>query len=287
MPVATSHVPFPQPAARDANDLPRTAPPVPAELQVMWPKALLDAPVEVAAEAFARSLHGYAKRLDPEKAKRFTLSVDTPLYDAIDSILLAAYGGVHPKHRVTDYHEFFVRRIGRGERVIDLGCGVSMLAISIIQRAGGGGEGGNGGVEVTGVDWSEANLRLAAKLAREKGVAQKLHLVMGDICEMRVPGTFDVVVLSNVLEHVTDRPARLRRWVEWYQPKRVLIRVPAFDRDYRVPLKKELGIDWRCDQTHETEYTQEQVESEMREAGLKIRELIVRWCEYWVFAEPA
>jgi SAM-dependent methyltransferase len=244
----------------------------------MWPKQLLDAPIEIAAEAFARSLHGFAKRLDPEKAKRFTMAVDTPLYEAIDDIVVTAHGGVHPKHWVTDYHDFFVDRIKPGEHAIDLGCGVSMVALSIIQRSG---------AQVTGVDWSEHNLAMAAKLAREKGVEIKLHLIRGDIREVRAPGTFDAVVLSNVLEHVTDRPARLRRWAEWYRPKRVLIRIPAFDRDWRVPLKKSLGIDWRSDPTHETEYTQAQVEREMREASLRTRELIVRWGEYWVHAEPA
>ncbi len=248
------------------------------ELQVLWPRELLDAPPEVAAQAFARSLHGYAKRLDPEKAKRFLMAADTPITDAIDDSIVAAYGGVHPKHWVTDYHAFFSDRIAKGERVIDLGCGVSMVALSIIQRCG---------ATVTGVDWSEQNLAMAGKLAAARGVSDSLSLVRADICKTRVPGSFDAIVLSNVLEHITDRPQRLRQWAKWYNPKRVLIRVPAFDRDWRVPLKKELGLDWRCDPTHETEYTRPQVEQEMAEAGLKVREIITRWCEYWVDAEPA
>jgi 2-polyprenyl-3-methyl-5-hydroxy-6-metoxy-1,4-benzoquinol methylase len=250
----------------------------PPELQVMWPRELLNAPPEVAAQAFARSLHGYAKRLDPEKAKRFLMAADTPINDAIDDSIVNAYGGVHPKHWVTDYHGFFCDRISPGERVLDLGCGVSMVALSIIQRSK---------AAVTGVDWSDHNLAMAAKLAAGRGLSSSLTLVRGDICHTRVPGSFDTIVLSNVLEHITERPARLRQWAQWYHPKRILIRVPAFDRDWRVPLKKELGLDWRCDQTHETEYTRPQVEEEMRAANLTIREIIVRWSEYWVHAEPA
>ncbi len=249
----------------------------PPAMQVLWPRELLDASPEVAAQAFARSLHGYAKRLDPEKAKRFLMAADTPLNDAIDDSIVNAFGGVHPKHWVTDYHAFFSDRIARGLRVLDLGCGVSMVALSIIERCG---------ATVTGVDWSEHNLGMAAKLSVARGRADSLTLVSADICQTRVPGSFDVVVLSNVLEHITDRPKRLRQWTQWYNPSRILIRVPAFDRDWRVPLKKELGLDWRCDQTHETEYTRPQVEQEMSEAGLHIREIITRWSEYWVDTTP-
>ncbi len=153
-----------------------------------------------------------------------------------------------------------------------------MLALSIIQRSG---------ASVTGVDFSERNLALAATLASQRALSHALTLMLADICHTRVPGAFDTIVLSNVLEHITDRPARLRQWTRWYQPKRILIRVPAFDRDWRVPLKKELGLDWRSDQTHETEYTRAQVEEEMADAGLAIREIITRWSEYWVHTEPA
>ena len=249
----------------------------PAELQVVWPRDLLDAPPEVAARAFARALRAYTRRLDPEGAKRFAMHADTPLADAIDETVLDAFGGIHPKHRLTDYHTFFVDRMAPGERAIDLGCGIGMVALSIVQRSR---------ASVTGVDWSDHNLAIARTLAAERGAADKLTLINGDICETRAPGTFDAIILSNVLEHIADRPSRLRQWVAWYAPKRVLIRVPAFDRDWRVPLKKELGIDWRCDPTHETEYTRPQVEQEMRDAGLRIREVVTRWCEYWVHAEP-
>jgi len=40
---------------------------------VLWPRELLEASPEIAALAFAHSLHRYAKRLNPEKAKRFHL----------------------------------------------------------------------------------------------------------------------------------------------------------------------------------------------------------------------
>ena len=31
--------------------------------------------------------------------------------------------GIHPKHRLTNYHNFFIDRINDGEVVLDVGCG--------------------------------------------------------------------------------------------------------------------------------------------------------------------
>lgn len=90
-----------------------------------------------------------------------------------------------------------------------------------------------------------------------------------------------MVVLSNVLEHLPRRPAFLRQIQQLVKPSRILIRVPLFERDWRVPLKRELGVEWRLDQTHETEYTLESFAEEMAAAGLHITHQQVRWGEIW------
>ena len=136
------------------------------------------------------------------------------------------------------------------------------------------------------MDWSGTNLEKADQAAKESGSETRLAFTLGDITTDRVDGQFDVLVLSNVLEHLVDRPALLRKWVQWYQPRRVLIRVPAFDREWRAPWKKELGVDWRLDDTHETEYTHAQLTDELREGGLEITETVTRWGEYWVCTTP-
>jgi SAM-dependent methyltransferase len=69
-------------------------------------------------------------------------------------------------------------------------------------------------------------------------------------------------------------------------PSRVLIRVPLYDRDWRVPLKQELGIEWRLDPTHEIEYTLESFAQEMNEARLKIIHQEIHWGEIWAEAVP-
>jgi 2-polyprenyl-3-methyl-5-hydroxy-6-metoxy-1,4-benzoquinol methylase len=99
--------------------------------------------------------------------------------------------------------------------------------------------------------------------------------------------TFDVVILSNVLEHLPERAAFLRHVQESLQPARLLVRVPLFERDWRVPLKREVGVEWRLDPTHQTEYTQESFAEEISAAGLEIAHQEVRWGELWAELRPA
>jgi hypothetical protein len=67
---------------------------------------------------------------------------------------------------------------------------------------------------------------------------------------------------------------------------RFLIRVPLFERDWRVPVKQELGVEWRLDPTHETEYTQESFAEEMKQARLTVTHQEIRWGEIWAEARP-
>ena len=46
-----------------------------------------------------------------------------------------AFGnGIHPKHRLTDYHDFFVENIEDKETVIDVGCGYGAVARTIAKN---------------------------------------------------------------------------------------------------------------------------------------------------------
>ena len=54
-----------------------------------------------------------------------------------------------------------------------------------------------------------------------------------------------------------------------------------------MPWKRELGVEWRLDLTHETEYTLEQLERELDAAGLTVTDRVIRWGEYWVEARAS
>lgn len=209
-----------------------------------------------------------ARRISPDDALRMLFDLDNRLY-ALQGEMSVRYGnGVHTKHRHTRYHDFFCDRVQDGKRVLDLGCGFGAVAhkVATICRA-----------DVVAIDLNFANI---AK-ARELFSHPRVSYIVGDALELTPNGTFDFVILSNVLEHLTDRVQFLTRLMEVVGPARLLIRVPCFDRDWRVPLKRELGSEWRLDPTHETEYTLESFAAETGAAGLRFSHLEVRWGEIW------
>ncbi len=184
-----------------------------------------------------------------------------------------AYGeGLHPKHRHLRYHDFFVDRISPGERVLDIGCGIGALAYDVAEKAG---------AEVIAMDLRKKNI----DAARERFAHPRITYVTGDAQRDLPEEKVDVVILSNVLEHLPQRPEFLRQVARAVRPSRFLIRVPLFERDWRVPLKRELGLDWRLDPTHETEYTLAAFAQEMEAAGWRPAHQEVRWGEIWAELE--
>lgn len=183
--------------------------------------------------------------------------------------LACDYGqGLHPKHRLMRYHDFFVNRLTPGETVIDIGCGNGALSQDMAMR---------GGVKVTGIELSESSF-LEAK---QKYGHDRVRYVHGNVLKELPDESFDVAVMSNVLEHLENRVDFLKEAQLRLKPKRWLIRVPLYERDWRVPLMDELGIDYRLDHTHYIEYTQEQFDQELDEAVLKIIYQETRWGEIW------
>jgi len=57
---------------------------------------------------------------------------------------------------------------------------------------------------------------------------EKVDFVLGDATKFDFEGTFDVIVLSNVLEHLKDRANFLAKLKANINPERFLIRVPMF-----------------------------------------------------------
>lgn len=209
-----------------------------------------------------------ASMLPPAEGLRLLLGLEADLYPAQGGLATAYGGGIHTKHRHMRYHDFFVERVQSGERVLDIGCGIGAVAQAVAERSS---------ALVVGIDLSKKNIMRARQLHAHK----RVQYIVGDALQTLPSGYFNVVILSNVLEHLPNRANFLRRVQASVHPSRLLIRVPLFERDWRVPLKKELGIEWRLDPTHETEYTLESFDMEMKEANLQRTHLEVRWGEIW------
>ena len=201
---------------------------------------------------------------------KLLFSLEDLIYGAQGQMAIAYDGGIHTKHRHLKYHDFFTGRIVKSDRVLDIGCGNGAVAFDVTKIA----------EEVIGIDINAENIAVARRSYQHSN----LEFRVGDALEALPKEKFNVVILSNVLEHLPGRPAFLRRVKETLGPERILIRVPVFERDWRVPLRKELGVDWRLDDTHEIEYTLESFAEEMFEAGLKSDHLEVHWGKIWAEA---
>jgi len=211
--------------------------------------------------------------LPPAQTLRFLFRLDRWLYYA-QGKLAAAYGdGVHTKHRHMDYHRFFIQRINPGDRVLDVGSNHGAVSYDIAEQAG---------ATVVGMEINPTLVNQARQLHPHPRVTYRVGNVLTDLADEQ----FDVIVLSNVLEHLPQRPQLLKRLQETTRPSRLLIRVPLFERDWRVPLKKELGVEWRLDPTHEIEYTLESFAEEMAAARLSVYHQEIRWGEVWAELTP-
>ena len=217
--------------------------------------------------------------------------------------------GIHPKHRLMDYHRFFVDNINEGDVVLDVGCGNGALTYNIAEKAG----------RVVGVDLNKKNIAFAKKRylrgnidyvcgdatkdlglfdaqyeavimpnimdkedssIRHVSIEKGINNLYGDaLNELLNKKPFDVLVLSNVLEHIEKRVEFLEKLQG--EGDRFLIRVPMINRDWITPYKKELGLDYRGDKEHYIEYTFDSFGKELEEVGLEIVEYSIQFGEIW------
>ena len=201
------------------------------------------------------------------------LRIDEILTRCINKAAIYYGEGLHVKHRLMQYHDFFVQRVRPGEYVLDVGCGIGAVAYSIASRAGG---------VVTGVDINEGNIKVACSRYQHPS----LKYIVGDVVFDLPAIPCDVVILSNILEHIEKRQVFLESLKCKLNPKRVLVRVPMINRDWRVFLRRELGLFYFSDPTHYTEYTEESFKEEMKASGLAIVECTIKWGEIWSEVRP-
>jgi len=158
---------------------------------------------------------------------------------------------LHPKHRLTDYHNWFVGQIEKGWEILDVGCGNGALTADLAKHCR----------NVVGIDISQGNIEQARKRSNGK-------FICGDMTKYSFDRTFDAIVLSNVLEHIESRIDFLKNLRKL--SKKFLIRVPMIDRDWITLYKREMGMEYRLDPQHFVEYTLEGFTKELNSAGLKI-----------------
>ncbi|PJE76895.1 hypothetical protein COV05_01720 [Candidatus Uhrbacteria bacterium CG10_big_fil_rev_8_21_14_0_10_48_16] len=195
----------------------------------------------------------------------FALTLHSFSYKLASRLAIFAENGLHPKHRLMNYHQFFLDHIQPEDRVLDIGCGNGALAFDLAKKA----------THVTGIDHNEKN----RSTWEERFARNNLTYLVADATTFSPIEPFTVIVLSNVLEHIEHRSSFLKS-ITHLAPL-FLIRLPMLNRDWMTLYKKELGLEYRLDTTHFTEYTLETFSQEMAEAGLSIQSLSIQFGEIW------
>ena len=164
-----------------------------------------------------------------------------------------------------DYHQWFVSNVQPQWRALDIGCGNGALTLELAENC----------QAVTGIDLEIGNI----EEARKRVPNANARFVCDDATTYLFEEQFDVITLSNVLEHIEFRVEFLEKLHRL--SSRLLVRVPLIDRDWITLYKQELGVDYRLDPTHYIEYTVDGLCEELTQAGWEISEFRVRFGEIY------
>lgn len=105
-----------------------------------------------------------------------------------------------------------------GQTVLDFGSGVGSLSLYLA----------NQGKQVTGVELSQKAIRVAKQSARLFHLTNRVNFIRADIFKIRFRQEFDLIICSEVLEHLPDDRLALTKIRRRLKPGgRLLISVPS------------------------------------------------------------
>jgi len=84
---------------------------------------------------------------------RLALKLHNFFYKLAAKFAIKAEGGLHPKHKIMNYHKFFVDNVNPGDKVLDIGCGNGALTFDIAKKA----------KKVVGIDLNKENIKIVKK----------------------------------------------------------------------------------------------------------------------------
>jgi 2-polyprenyl-3-methyl-5-hydroxy-6-metoxy-1,4-benzoquinol methylase len=204
---------------------------------------------------------------------KFLLRCHNVLYRVI-SVCAIGYYGRHPKHRIIRYFDWFACNVSQNSKILDIGSNTGLLAVCLAEKV----------QKVTAVEMEKKFYSIAVKENNRNNIVyinEDVFHYLNNSSEI-----YDIVVMSNVLEHIANRNQLLKLINSRLNSNgKLLLRVPQYDRDWITPLKNELNIDWRTDPTHETEYTENLLCEEIRAAGFKVGNIEFRYAEIYMIAQ--
>lgn len=196
----------------------------------------------------------------------------------IDIFAIALENGVHPKHRITYYKEWFLQNIEPGWVVIDIGSNNGLMPYLLSKKA----------AFIYGIEIKKDLVREA----RESNSRPNIEYICADATgfDYSECRPVDCIILSNVLEHIDNRSAFLKailKNVPWkaHASKKLLFRVPMISRDWLVLYKKEHGLKYKSDNSHFIEYTLESFRDDLSAAGINIVSYSINFGEIYAVCD--
>ncbi|GAG73453.1 unnamed protein product [marine sediment metagenome] len=172
------------------------------------------------------------------------------LYQKISKLAIILNDDIHPKHRIMKYHQYFLDKIEKNSNILDIGCSIGLISYKIAEKAN----------KVVAIDIDKNAIEIAKKRYNRNNIIY----INYDATRHNFENVFDYLILSNVLEHIKNRNRFLKKNKKL--SKYLLIRVPMINRGWLPLFKKELGFEYRLDQTHYIEYTLDTFKKEMKDA---------------------
>ena len=163
------------------------------------------------------------------------------------------------------YYQFFIDNVNNNDDILDIGCGNGLVSFKVAEYA----------KSVVGIDIDEKSINYALR----HNSRENIKYLIGDALDYKTDREFDVIILSNVLEHINHRIEFLRKLKNL--SNYILIRVPLINRSWLPLYKKSLRLEYRLDQSHFIEYTLNSFQKEMKAAGLKILNHQIQFGEIW------
>jgi hypothetical protein len=206
------------------------------------------------------------------KLLNFFLKLDNWVYSCISKLAVRKHSGIHPKHQIIQYEHWFLDHITSTDRVLDIGSHDGSMCFILSNKA----------QVVMGIEIEEPKYEKAIKRNHKPNVT----FMLGDATTLILIEKFNIITLSNVLEHIEKRVDFLNKILEHHKPERILIRVPLITREWVSVYKKNIGIDFRLDPTHYIEYTEADLKAEILAAKMRISSMEVRFGEAFLVCVP-
>lgn len=204
---------------------------------------------------------------------KILMFVHSKSYELIGRFSIKLNKGIHPKHNIIKYKEWFLEKINLKDIILDIGCNRGQIADLLATKAS----------FVYGIDINNNHISYAIR----NNLKTNIEYICSDATSYDyalLKKKINTIILSNVLEHIEQRITFLKKLINQINNRKlkILIRVPTIEREWLAFYKKLLGSEYRLDKTHYIEYTEYEFKKEIQEAGLKIVSFEKKFGEFFV-----